>query len=131
MRPDPARLPVRPSTNDIAPMLLGPQRYAVVRVLSLDVLRVSGILCSALLLACCQRRVQNAWDAFDRLRGVNYPTLLLADAHQPKQPLASRSVLRCVFCILLCLPLAGIGASHRRPATPTTRHSVTVKASLT
>lgn len=32
MRPDPPRLPVRRSTNACSPMLLGPQRYAVVHL---------------------------------------------------------------------------------------------------
>lgn len=47
MRPDPARFPVRRSTNDRPPMLLGPQRYAVVRVVSRRA--ASGILVSSVL----------------------------------------------------------------------------------
>lgn len=79
MRPDPARLPVRRSTNDRQPMLLGPQRYAVAPCY-LSLLRV--VSCGVLL---CSRagghaRAQKCWDRPPPRRGVNYPTLALAPA---------------------------------------------------
>jgi hypothetical protein len=52
MRPDPARLPVRRSTNDRPTMLLGPQRYAVVRLAIYQRCEWDPVCC---MLGCLQR----------------------------------------------------------------------------
>lgn len=92
MRPDPARLPVRPSTNDRQPMLLGPQRYAVVRDAICQ--RCEWYPVCAGLLAVVPARVPmlvrktaGTRNAADRGVKVNLP--------HTRQPLASSSVLRC------------------------------------
>jgi hypothetical protein len=73
MRPDPARLPVRRSTNNCQPMLLGPQRYAVARVAVCQRCEWYPECC---IVACSRAhaRAQNCWDRSSADRGVNYLT---------------------------------------------------------
>jgi hypothetical protein len=124
MRPDPARLPVRRSTNDRPTMLLGPQRYAVVRLAIYQRCEWDPVCCmlyaglsAALLLArvpMLVRKTAGTQNSADR--GVIYPTLDLT---------TSSHWLRGVFCgVQVYLFCRHITVYRTRPASLTCRNSV-------